>query len=144
MTASRTDETLLGLLRDRGRGVLATLGAAGAPHLSTVDYTFDPAAGLLRVSTRDGLAKVRNVRRDARAGLHVGTADLDAWAAAEGRAELSAVAADPHDAAAQELVEVYRLVRGEHPDWDDYRAAMVADRRLVLRLHVTRVYGWHP
>ena len=57
------------------------------------------------------------------------------------RAELSEVAADPHDAAVEELVELFRAVQGEHPDWDEYRAAMVADRRLVLRLPVDRVYG---
>ena len=43
-----------------------------------------------------------------------------------------------------ELVEVYRLIRGEHPDWTEYRQAMVADRRLVLRIDVTRIYGWSP
>jgi hypothetical protein len=61
----------------------------------------------------------------------------------EATAELSPVAADRRDATVEELIEVYRLVQGkEHPDWDDYRRAMVADRRLVIRLHVERLYGW--
>ena len=60
---------------------------------------------------------------------------------AEGIAELTAVAADPHDVTVEELAKIYRLVVGEHPDWDDFRAAMVKDRRLVLRLRVSRVYG---
>jgi hypothetical protein len=51
------------------------------------------------------------------------------------------VASDPGDAAVAELIEVYRDIAGEHPDWDDYRRAMVADRRLVIRLHVNRLYG---
>jgi hypothetical protein len=51
------------------------------------------------------------------------------------------VAADPNDATVEELIDVYRAVAGEHPDWDEYRAAMVADRRLVIRLAVERVYG---
>ena len=48
---------------------------------------------------------------------------------------------DPHDAVADDLVELYRALSGEHPDWEEFRAAMVAQHRLVLRLHVTRVYG---
>jgi hypothetical protein len=63
---------------------------------------------------------------------------------AEATVELSPVAGDPHDATVEELIDVYRAVQGEHPDWDDYRAAMVVDRRLVVRLNVQRVYGWAP
>jgi hypothetical protein len=59
----------------------------------------------------------------------------------DGRAELSAVAQDPHDAAVEELVDLYRTVQGEHPDWDDYRAAMVRDQRLVVRIRADRAYG---
>jgi hypothetical protein len=54
---------------------------------------------------------------------------------------LSAVSRSPDDATVDELVEVYREVAGEHPDWDDYRAAMVRDRRLVLAIAVERTYG---
>ncbi|MCU1354433.1 MAG: putative pyridoxine/pyridoxamine 5-phosphate oxidase, partial [Acidimicrobiales bacterium] len=50
-------------------------------------------------------------------------------------------AADPNDATVDELVELYRAMNGEHEDWDDYRTAMVADRRRVLRLHPTHAYG---
>jgi hypothetical protein len=61
----------------------------------------------------------------------------------EATAVLSAIAADRHDATVEELIDVYRLVQGkEHPDWDDYRRAMVADQRLIVRLHVERLYGW--
>jgi hypothetical protein len=63
---------------------------------------------------------------------------------AEATASFSPVAADEHDATVEELIEVYRLVQGkEHPDWADYRRAMVADQRLILRLEVERLYGWH-
>lgn len=51
------------------------------------------------------------------------------------------VAEDPEDATVEELVALYRDAQGEHPDWDEFRAAMVRDRRLVLRLHVERAYG---
>ena len=54
------------------------------------------------------------------------------------------MAAAPDDATVDELVEYYRAVAGEHPDWDDYRRAMVADRRLVVRLHPERAYGMLP
>jgi hypothetical protein len=59
----------------------------------------------------------------------------------DGHAELSAVASDPYDAAVEELIDLYRSVQGEHPDWDDYRAAMVRDRRLVVRIQAERAYG---
>ena len=49
---------------------------------------------------------------------------------------------DPHDATADELVEIYRAIQGDHPDWEEFRAAMVADRRLVVRLRADRAYGW--
>jgi hypothetical protein len=51
------------------------------------------------------------------------------------------VARDPHDAAVEELIDLYRAVQGEHPDWDDYRDAMVRDRRLVISLPAERAYG---
>ena len=55
---------------------------------------------------------------------------------------LSPAAADPHDATVDTLVELYRAVQGEHPDWEEYRAAMVTDGRVLLRLPVSHVYGW--
>jgi hypothetical protein len=71
----------------------------------------------------------------------VTSADFWTWVAVEGTAELSPVAADPHDATVEELVGYYRALSGEHEDWDAYRAAMVADRRLVVRLRLEHTYG---
>jgi PPOX class probable F420-dependent enzyme len=96
------------------------------------------------VSATDDRAKTRNLRRDPRASFYVGSSDGRSYLVAEGDAELSAVAADPHDAAVEELIDVYRKIAGEHPDWDEYRAAMVADRRLVIRLRADRAYGSGP
>ena len=124
-----------------GRGALATIKADGRPQLSTVDYLVDLDSRTLRVSTTDDRAKVRNLRRDPRASFYI-TTEGGAYAVAEGTADLSPTTADLHDATVEELIEVYRGIRGEHPDWDDYRRAMVADRRLVVRLSVERVYGW--
>jgi PPOX class probable F420-dependent enzyme len=124
-------------------GTLATIKRDGRPQLSDVNYTADPATRILRTSTRTSLAKTHNLRRDPRASIKVTAAGGAGYAVAEGTAELSPVSADEHDATVEELIEVYRLIGGkEHPDWDDYRRAMVADGRLVLRLHVEKLYGW--
>ena len=122
-------------------GTLATIKKDGRPQLSVVNYTADPAARVLRTSTRAELAKTHNLRRDPRASMLVPA--NAGYAVAEGTVELSGVSAAEDDATVEELVEVYRLIGGkEHPDWADYRRAMVADGRLVLRLHVERLYGW--
>ncbi|MFW6725138.1 PPOX class F420-dependent oxidoreductase, partial [Streptomyces sp. MAR4 CNY-716] len=129
------------LLAGRGRGVVVTLKKDGRPQLSNIDFTHDPATGVIRFSTTDDRAKVRNLRRDPRVSLHVTTADGGAYAVYEGTAALSAVAAAPDDEAVEELIDVYRAIQGEHPDWDEYRAAMVEDRRLVVRFDVDHSYG---
>jgi hypothetical protein len=66
--------------------------------------------------------------------LHVASRDFWSWVAVEGTAELTPVAADPHDATVEELITYYRGTAGEHPDWDDYRAAMERERRVLLRI----------
>jgi PPOX class probable F420-dependent enzyme len=138
------DTALRGLLGQRRLGVVVTLKRDGRPQLSNVNYHYDREADLVRVSVTDNRAKVRNLRRDPRASLHVTSDDGWQWVVAEGTAELSPVAEEPDDDTVEELIRLYRAVQGEHPDWDDYRAAMVRDRRLVLRLPVSRVYGQVP
>ncbi len=137
-----SESQLLDLLASHHRGVLVTLRPGGRPQLSIVDYSYDAASRTVRVSTTADRAKVRNLRRDPRASFHVSSTDGARFVVADGQAELSAIAADPGDAAVEELIRLYRDVQGEHPDWADYRAAMVADRRLVLRVHVQHVYGY--
>nr|WBO81430.1 PPOX class F420-dependent oxidoreductase [Streptomyces sp. SBE_14.2] len=141
MTQDRTEEALLHLLSEGHGGVLVTLKRDGRPQLSNVTHAYYPAERIIRVSLTDDRAKTRNLRRDPRASYHVTTADRWAYTVAEGTAELTPVAEDPHDDTVEELIRLYRDVQGEHPDWDDYRAAMVRDRRLVLRLKVDRAYG---
>ncbi|GAA3194159.1 PPOX class F420-dependent oxidoreductase [Streptomyces virens] len=121
--------------------MLVTLKRDGRPQLSNVMHVYYPDERIIRVSLTDDRAKTRNLRRDPRASYHVTTRDRWAYTVAEGTADLSLVAGDPHDGTVEELVRLYRDLRGEHPDWDDYRAAMVRDRRLVLRLRVERAYG---
>ncbi|MFE7389217.1 PPOX class F420-dependent oxidoreductase [Streptomyces sp. NPDC057582] len=134
-------DALLRLIAEEDGGVLVTLKRDGRPQLSNVNHFYYPEERIIRVSITEGRAKTRNLRRDPRASYHVTSKDRWAWTVADGTAELSPVAADPHDATVEELITLYRDVQGEHPDWDDYRSAMVCDRRIVLRLHVEHVYG---
>ena len=122
-------------------GTVATIKKDGRPQLSDVSYT--AADDVVRFSTRTALAKVHNLRRDPRVSIKVTAPDGYGYAVAEGTAELSAVSWQLDDPTVTELIEVYRLISGqEHPDWDDYRRAMVADGRLVVRIHVEHLYGY--
>lgn len=133
------DDQLWNAVLATNLGTLATIKRDGRPQLSDINYTAAP--GVIRFSTRTSLAKVANLRRDPRASLKV-TAP-QGYAVVEATAELSPPSEALDDPTVEELIEVYRLVRGtDHPDWDDYRRAMVADGRLVVRLHVERLYGW--
>jgi PPOX class probable F420-dependent enzyme len=134
-----SEDALKQLLASSHAGVLVTLKRDGRPQLSNVSYAYDD--GVIRISVTDDRAKTRNLRREPRASFYVTSRDFRSYAVAEGDAELSAVTTDPHDAAAEELVAVYRSIAGEHPDWDEYRAAMVEQQRLVVRIPVSRVYG---
>ncbi|MFK3983671.1 PPOX class F420-dependent oxidoreductase [Micromonospora sp. NPDC050397] len=144
MAGDRLDGPLFELLAGRTVGVLATIKRDGRPQLSNVVYHLDRERNLLRVSVAEDRAKTANLRRDPRASLSVSSADGWAYVVVEADAELSPTAAEPDDATVEELVTVYRALRGEHPDWDDYRRAMVAERRLVLRLTIRRLYGLPP
>ena len=141
MTQDATQDALLKLLSEYDGGVLVTLKQDGRPQLSNVNHAYDPDERIIRVSLTDDRAKTRNLRRDARASYHVTSEDRWAYTVVEGSAELTPVAKDPYDETVEALIRLYRDVRGEHPDWDDYRAAMVRDGRLMLRLHVERAYG---
>ena len=123
--------------------VLATIKRDGRPQLSNITQALGDD-GVIRISVTDGRAKTANLRRDPRASLYLGRADGWAYVVIEGTTTLSGVAAAPDDAAVEELVALYRSVQGEHPDWDEYRAAMVKDRRLVVRFTPERAYGMWP
>lgn len=145
MTApSPLPEALHALVADHGRGVLATIKRDGRPQLSTVAYAHDRGRRLLRISVTDDRAKTRNLRRDPRASFYITAPDLWSYVVAEGLVELTPAAESPDDATVDELVEVYRQIQGEHPDWQEFRAAMVDERRLVLRLRIERLYGVAP
>lgn len=136
-------DAALAFVRERRNGVLTTIRRDGRPQLSNIVYAVDDT-GTIRISVTADRAKTRNLERDDRASLYVCRDDFWAYAVVDATASLAPVAAAPGDATVDELVELYRALSGEHPDWDDYRAAMVRDRRRVLRLTPTHAYGMLP
>jgi len=138
------DDKLLAVITGNSLGILATIKRDGRPQLSNVTYHFDPRALTIEVSVTEPRAKTRNLRRDARASILVSSEDGWSYAVAEGDAILSPPAASPDDDTVESLIVLYRNVLGEHPDWDDYRRAMVTDRRVLLRLPIHHLYGMPP
>jgi PPOX class probable F420-dependent enzyme len=137
-------DDIAGLLASRKNGTLATLRRDGRPQLSVVTYVWypeDDGREIVRISTVDGRAKVANLRRDPRASFLVSGGSGWSYAVVEGTVELSPVATFHDDETVEELIRVYRDAAGEHPDWGEYRRAMVEDQRLVARLVVEHAYG---
>ncbi len=130
----------LAFVRARKNGVLTTIRANGRPQLSNILYV-PGDDGVLRISVTDSRAKTKNMRRDPRVSLYVPGDNFWQFVVVEGTAELTPVAADPHDDTVEQLIAYYRAGNGEHSDWDDYRAAMVADGRLIAAVHPERAYG---
>lgn len=129
------------LLAQSRLGVLATIKADGRPQLSPVQPFYDQQAGVVLISTKEGLAKAVNLRRDPRAALEVTSPNGWSWATAEGVVTLTGPGADPHGPEVDALVDYYRVAAGEHPNWEEYRAVMVADRRVLITMTVDHVYG---
>jgi PPOX class probable F420-dependent enzyme len=115
------------------RSVLATRRGDGRPQLSPIVHAVDDA-GRIIISTREPAMKVRNLRRDPFASLCVlNDGFFGDWCQIEGPAE---IVEQPE--ALDVLVAYYRQISGEHPDWDDYRAAMVRDQRVIIRITIER------
>jgi PPOX class probable F420-dependent enzyme len=144
MAPQAFDDKLLAVISGNSLGVLATVKRDGRPQLSNVSYHFDPRSTTIEVSITEPRAKTRNLRRDPRASILVSADDGWSYAVAEGTADLTPPAADPHDDTVEALIALYRNIAGEHPDWDDYRRAMVTDRRVLMRLPISHVYGMPP
>jgi PPOX class probable F420-dependent enzyme len=129
-----TPDDVRSFIRSHHRGVLATTRRDGGPQLSPVLVGVDEDGSLI-ISTRETAMKTTNVRRNGYAWLCVMQDEFfGAWAQAEGPASVESL-----PGAMDALVRYYRLVAGEHPDWDDYRRAMQRDRRVVLRIQIERV-----
>lgn len=130
----------MAMARATHQSTLVALKKDGKPQLSNVGHAVGDD-GLIRISITADRAKYHNLRRTPWAALHLNGGTFWSYAVLECDAELTPVAADPHDATVDELVEVYRSIGGEHPDWEDYRTAMVNDQRVVVRLRPTYAYG---
>ena len=120
-------------LRENHRGVLTTMRRDGSPQMSPVAAGVDDDGRIL-VSSRETAFKVRNLRRDPRAWLCVFPDSFyGRWIQVEGRTEVVSL-----PEALPLLEDYYRQVSGEHPDWDDYRAAMQREQRVLLRIDLER------
>jgi PPOX class probable F420-dependent enzyme len=121
----------LGFLRSNHRAILLTRHRDGRPQMSPV--TVGVEDDLIVVSTRETATKTHNVRRDPNVSLCVFTdAFYGEWIQVNGTADVLSL-----PEAMEPLVAYYRGISGEHPDWDDYRAAMTRDRRVILRITPT-------
>jgi len=130
----------LEVARATNHSVFTTIRSNGLPQLSNVTHHTD-ADGIIRISTTANRAKYINLTRRPWAALKVDGPSFWSYAVLEGDVELSKIAAVADDQTVEELITLYRSLAGEHPDWDEYRAAMVADRRVVIRLNPNRAYG---
>ncbi len=123
-------------IQQNHRAVLGTLRANGVPQLSPVSAGLDDE-GRVEISANEDKAKVLNLRRDPRATVCVmNDRFFGPWVTVEGTATIVSL-----PDALEPLVEYYRRLAGEHPDWDEYREAMVRYRRCLIRIDVERAYG---
>ena len=116
-------------IREHHQAVMVTHRADGWPQASPVACSVD-ADGFVVVSTRETALKTKNVMRDPRVSLCVlSDGFYGDWIQVDGTAEIVSL-----PDAIERLVDYYRSLRGEHPDWDDYRAAMVREQRVIVRI----------
>jgi PPOX class probable F420-dependent enzyme len=136
-----TENEILEILGTHQFGVLATNKRDGHPHLTTLAYVWDVKARTARISTTAGRAKPRQLRRDPKTALHVSGGDAFSFAVAEGEATLSTVSTTPGDETGLELLAMNSQF--DQPETRDaFLKQMVADERQVIRLHVSRLYGF--
>jgi len=123
----------LGFVAENHRAVLSTRRAEGNPQMSPV--TVGAGDDKIIISSRETAYKVRNIRRDPRVSLCVFTDQFfGRWIQVDGTVDLLGL-----PDAMEPLVEYYRGIRGEHPDWDDYRRVMEQEQRLVIRIAIEKV-----
>ncbi|MGN6132266.1 MAG: PPOX class F420-dependent oxidoreductase [Nocardioidaceae bacterium] len=136
-TADRVDrESLLEFVRPRHKGTLVTLRRDGSPQMSPVTCGVDDE-GRIVVSTYPRRAKAKNARRDPRVSILIHSEDWnDPYVQVDGTAEVI----DMPDAV-EPLVEYFRCISGEHPDWDEYRQAMREQDKSLIRITIER---WGP
>ncbi|MFE6485690.1 TIGR03618 family F420-dependent PPOX class oxidoreductase [Streptomyces sp. NPDC057757] len=137
---SLSDEALSSLLGQQQFGTLATVRRSGHPHLTTMVYSWDPETRIVRFSTTADRVKIQHLRRNPRAALHVSGGDVWSFAVAEGDAVVSESTTVPGDAVGRELLGMIPKV-GRPEDEATFLEELVAERRMVIRLKVDRLYG---
>ncbi|MGW0598909.1 PPOX class F420-dependent oxidoreductase [Streptomyces sp. NPDC002776] len=135
-----SDEALSALLGKQQFGTLATVKRSGHPHLTTMLYSWDPEARIVRFSTTADRIKIGHLRRNPRASVHVQGGDVWSFAVAEGDAEVSETTTEPGDAVGRELLGMIPAT-AKPEDEDAFLEQLVAERRVVIRLKVDRLYG---
>lgn len=129
-------EELEEFLRDRHQAILLTYRASGGPQMSPVACGLD-AEGRVVISTYPERAKTNNLRRDPRASVCVLSEEFNgAWVQVDGTAEVLDI-----PEAVEPLVDYFRSISGEHPDWDEYRQAMAGQGKSLIRVTIER---WGP
>lgn len=124
----------------RDQAVLITIRSDGRPQSSDISYFVED--GAFTISVTDGRAKTTNMRRDPRVVLHLTERASWSYLSFDGTVELSAVAKEPGDASCDALVAYYEKLAGKpHPDWDEYRQAMVDEGRLLIMFTPKSVVG---
>ncbi|WP_225100058.1 TIGR03618 family F420-dependent PPOX class oxidoreductase [Streptomyces sp. CoH27] len=135
-----SDAALSDLLGKQQFGTLASIKRSGHPHLTTMLYHWNPAARIVRFSTTADRVKVKHLRHNPRAALHVQGGDVWSFAVAEGETEISGITTVPGDAVGRELLGM--IPEAAKPeDEDAFLEQLVAERRVVIRLKVDRLYG---
>ncbi|MFE0369833.1 pyridoxamine 5'-phosphate oxidase family protein [Streptomyces tendae] len=135
-----SDEALSALLGKQQFGTLATVKRSGHPHLTTMLYSWDPESRTVRFSTTADRVKVGHLRRNPRAALHVQGGDVWSFAVAEGEGEVSESTTSPGDAVGLELLAMVPQA-AKPEDEEAFLEQLVAERRVVIRLKVDRLYG---
>jgi PPOX class probable F420-dependent enzyme len=121
-------------VRNNHRAVLVTRKRNGTPQTSPITLGIDEEDKLV-ISTREAAYKVKNLKRDPRATLCVmNDGFFGKWMQIDGTAELV-----PLPQAMEALIEYYRRISGEHPDWDEYRQAMIDQKRVLIRISMESV-----
>ncbi|MET9800149.1 TIGR03618 family F420-dependent PPOX class oxidoreductase [Streptomyces sp. NPDC006368] len=135
-----SDEALSDLLAQQRFGTLATNKRSGHPHLTTMLYNWAPDTRVIRFSTTADRVKVEQLRRDPRAAVHVPGGAVWSFAVAEGEAEVSEITEVPGDAVGRELLAMVPDA-AKPEDENAFLEQLVAERRVVIRLKVRRLYG---
>lgn len=142
MASDTIPTALANWLAEHHRVVLVTLRRDGSAQSSNVAAAFDPQTATFRISVTSDRAKTHNVRRDARVVVHVLGDDFWSYCSISGEASLSEVTVEPGDEPGRELLETYNAIAPQpHPDPDEFFAAMVDEKRLVLRVLATSHAG---